>query len=183
MIFKPTPFSGCFEVLINPIADHRGWFGRTFCKKEFAQIGHTKEWVQMNHTYTKKIASIRGMHFQYPPFSETKLVRCIRGKVFDVVIDLRENSKTFLQWYSIELSKEKANMLYIPEGFAHGFQTMTRSCELLYNHSSYYEPGSEAGIRYDDPLIGIAWPLPPENISERDLKHPYIQNNFNGISL
>ena len=145
-------------------------------------IGFKGEWVQMNHSFTAERATIRGMHYQNAPFSEIKLVRCIRGRVFDVVIDLRRNSSTFLNWFGLELSPDIGNMLFIPKGFAHGFQALDSDCELLYHHSAYYEPRAETGIRFDDPCININWPLPVGLISERDLSHPLLTNEFKGMS-
>lgn len=183
MIFTPTNLQGCFVVTISPISDNRGWFGRYFCSDEFANIGHTKEWLQLNHSFTEKKGTIRGMHFQKPPHQEVKLVRCIHGIIFDVVIDLRKESSTFLHWFSIELSAENRKMIYIPEGFAHGFQTLSDKCELLYHHSAQYQPGSEGGIKYDDPLVNIKWPMPLSNISDRDISYELLDNSFKGISL
>lgn len=181
MIFIPTPLEGSYEVSLAPRADSRGWFARFYCKDEFKQIGHDKEWVQMNHSFTAEKGALRGMHFQYPPYSEIKMVRCIAGSVYDVIIDVRKNSQTFLQFYATELSALKKNMLYIPEGFAHGFQTLTDDCELIYFHSEYYTPNGEGGIRFDEPLVNINWPLPVKEISERDSNHPYLNENFKGI--
>lgn len=183
MTFAETTLSGSFVVDLNVFSDDRGWFARTFCKKEFEQIGHTKEWVQLNHSVTYKKGSIRGMHFQYPPHGEIKMVRCIAGAVFDVVIDLRSGSPSFLQWFGTELSASNKKMLYIPEGFAHGFQTLTDNCELIYHHTSFYTPGAEGGIRYDDKKIDITWKLPVVEISERDKNHPYLDESFTGIKL
>lgn len=181
MKFIPTPLNGLYVIEIEPISDSRGWFARTFCKNEFETIGHSKEWVQMNHTYTVKKGTIRGMHFQLPPHEEIKMVRCIAGVVYDVVIDIRKESATFLQWFGMEISATNRKMIYIPEGFAHGFQTLTDNCELVYNHSSFYAPGVEAGIRYDDPEINIQWPLPVSDISQRDSAHPLLNKSFKGI--
>lgn len=181
MIFSPTPLQGCFEINLTLFTDNRGWFGRYFCTEEFKKIGHNKEWLQMNHSFTEKVASIRGMHFQKPPFQEIKLVRCIKGAIFDVVIDLRLDSPTFLNHYEIELSGENKKMVYIPEGFAHGFQTLTENCELLYHHSALYHSDSESGIRYDDPMVGISWPLPAKVISKRDLGYEFLDKNFKGF--
>jgi dTDP-4-dehydrorhamnose 3,5-epimerase len=135
----------------------------------------------MNQSFTKAKGSIRGMHYQFPPNSEIKVVRCIAGAVYDVIIDLRKNSKTFLQWSGIELSAQKKNMLYIPEGFAHGFQTLIENCELVYFHSEYYTSGNEGGIRYNDPALRITWPLNVTEVSERDSNNPLLDNHFKGI--
>ncbi|HVZ96826.1 MAG TPA: dTDP-4-dehydrorhamnose 3,5-epimerase [Chitinophagaceae bacterium] len=183
MKFTSTELAGSYVIDVVPFEDDRGWFIRTFCKKEFTQIGHTKEWVQINHSFTNEEGTIRGMHFQLPPFAEIKLIRCIAGQVFDVIIDLRKNSETFLKWFGIELSEENKKMIYIPEGFAHGFQTLTDNCQLIYHHSEFYKPGVEGGIKYNDPLIGISWPLPVKNVSGRDNKHPLLDNNFTGLNI
>lgn len=181
MIFTPTPLPGNYTIELKPFSDERGWFARTYCKEEFRQIKHTAEWVQMNHSFTGLKGSIRGMHYQLPPFSEIKMVRCIAGAVFDVVIDLRKGSDTFLQWFGAELSAANRKMMYIPAGFAHGFQTLTSDCELIYHHSALYTPGFEAGIRYNDPAIHINWPLEITNVSDRDKQHPLLDENFKGI--
>jgi dTDP-4-dehydrorhamnose 3,5-epimerase len=183
MKFTSTGLAGSFLIDIFPVEDERGWFVRTFCKNEFEEIGHKKEWMQINHSFTYDAGTIRGMHFQRPPFSEIKLIRCIAGKIFDVIIDIRKNSSTFLKWFGIELSAENKKMIYIPEGFAHGFQTLTNDCQLIYNHSEYYKPGVEGGIKYDDAGIGIEWPLPAKNVSVRDSHHPLLDKNFEGINI
>jgi len=183
MKFTSTGLKGSYVIDVVPIEDERGWFARTFCKDEFREIGHSKEWVQINHSFTNEAGSIRGMHFQKPPFSEIKLIRCIAGKVFDVIIDLRKNSETFLKWFSLEMSAENKKMIYIPEGFAHGFQTLTDDCQLIYNHSEYYTPNVEGGIKYDDEMIGVNWPLPAKNISKRDQKHEQLNYHFEGLNI
>ena len=181
MIFTETKLAGSYIIEPEPRLDERGWFARYFCKEEFEKIGHTKEWVQMNHSFTNFKGSIRGMHFQVAPYKEIKMLRCIAGAVYDVIIDLRKDSATFLEWTGVELSAANRKMLYIPEGFAHGFQCLEDNCELTYHHSAFYQPGAEAGIRYNDPLINIEWPLPLTVISPRDEQHPLLDNNFKGI--
>jgi len=181
MIFTPTSLEGSFIIDLEPRSDERGWFARYYCKDEFQEIAHQKEWVQMNHSFTSKKGAIRGMHFQVAPHKEIKMLRCIAGSVYDVIIDLRKGSDTFLQWIGVELSAVNKKMLYIPEGFAHGFQCLEDNCELIYHHSEFYQPGAEAGIRYNDPLADIQWPLPPTIISARDLNHSYLDENFKGI--
>ena len=183
MNFEPTGLAGSYVVNIFPVEDSRGWFVRTFCKNEFEKIGHKDEWVQMNHSCTNDAGTIRGMHFQKMPYSEIKLVRCIAGSIFDVIVDLRKTSDTFLKWFGIELSAENKKMIYIPEGFAHGFQTLTDNCQLIYNHTALYTPGFEGGIRYDDEMIGIQWPKPVTNISERDNNHPLLNSFFEGLNI
>lgn len=181
MIFIPLPLSGSYEVQLTPSGDSRGWFSRFYCKKEFTIVGHVKEWVQMNHSFTEKKGTIRGMHYQLPPYEEIKMVRCISGSIQDVIIDIRRNSPTFLKWYSIQLSSENKKMLYIPTGFAHGFQTLTDNCELIYFHSNYYAPGQERGINFKDPVIAIDWLLPVSVVSEKDNGNPFIDEKFKGI--
>ncbi len=181
MIFTETKTQGSYTIELEPFIDERGWFARYFCMDEFSQIGHTNEWLQMNHSCTYKKGSLRGMHYQLPPFGETKLVRCIAGSVYDVIIDIRKDSSTFMQWFGAELSLANKKMMYIPEGFAHGFQCLTDDCELLYHHTEYYKPNVEGGIKYNDAGVGIQWPLNVTVISERDKSHPYLSENFKGI--
>jgi len=181
MVFNETFLKGSYTIELTPFTDNRGWFARTYCKDEFKQIRHTSEWVQMNHSFTSKTGALRGMHYQMPPFAEIKMVRCIAGAVYDVIVDLRKGSASFLQWFGTELSAKNKRMIYIPEGFAHGFQTLTDDCELIYHHTELYTPGAEAGVQYNDPRIGINWPLAPTEISERDKQHPLLNNNFAGI--
>jgi len=181
MIFTETILKGSYEISLTPHGDSRGWFARTYCKQEFEQIGHRQEWVQLNHSYSSQKATLRGMHFQHAPYAEIKMLRCIAGAVYDVIIDLRKDSPTFLKWYGTELSAQNKKMLYIPAGFAHGFQTMSDNTELIYHHSQFYTPSAEAGIRYDDKTINIAWPLAISEISPRDTNHPLIDSTFKGL--
>ncbi|HEY4064280.1 MAG TPA: dTDP-4-dehydrorhamnose 3,5-epimerase [Puia sp.] len=181
MIFTPTSLEGSYVIDPQPFGDARGWFARTYSKDEFRQIGHVKEWVQLNHSASFEKGTLRGMHFQYPPHQEIKMVRCIAGEIYDVLIDIRRDSPTFLKWLGVRLSAENRRMLYIPEGFAHGFQCLSGNCELIYHHTGFYTPSAEGGIRYDDPAIGIEWPLPVAGLSERDAHHPFLSENFKGI--
>ena len=183
MLFTETKLKGSFIIDLEPFSDERGWFARSFCKKEFERIGHSAEWVQLNHSVTNDKGTIRGMHFQYPPHSEIKLVRCIAGAVYDVIIDLRTDSPTFLQWIGEELSYDNKKMIYIPAGFAHGFQTLADNSQLIYHHTSYYTPGAEDGIRYDDKKININWQLSVTGISDRDKNHPHINESFTGVKI
>ncbi|MBP7272640.1 MAG: dTDP-4-dehydrorhamnose 3,5-epimerase [Saprospiraceae bacterium] len=183
MTFTATTLSGSFVVSLTPFQDERGWFARTYCEKEFDQIQHTKHWVQLNHSFTAKKGTIRGMHYQLPPFAEIKLVRCIAGAVWDVIVDIREASPTFLQWFGIELSAQNRKMLYIPEGFAHGFQTLTDNAELIYHHSEFFTPKTEGGLRFDDTTLAIQWQLPATEISDRDRNHQLIDDNFKGFKI
>ena len=181
MIFTPAPLAGAYIIDLTPFADNRGWFARTYCQEEFAQVGHTAPWVQINHSFTEKAGTIRGMHYQLAPFTEIKMLRCTAGAVYDVIVDLRKDAASFLQWFGIELSAANRKMLYIPEGFAHGFQALSDNSELVYHHSAMYTPGAEAGLRYNDPMIGIQWPMEATVISERDSQHPLLDNSFIGL--
>ena len=181
MIFNPTFLAGSFIIEPSVLMDDRGWFARFYCKNDFKEIGHDKEWVQLNHSATDKKGAIRGMHFQKEPFREIKMVKCIAGAVYDVIIDLRRDSSTFLKWFGTELSAKNKKMFYIPEGFAHGFQCLEDNCELIYHHSEFYAPAAEAGIKYDDPMIQIDWPQAITVLSPRDESHPYLDQNFKGI--
>jgi dTDP-4-dehydrorhamnose 3,5-epimerase len=183
MNFERTPLAGSYIVSLKPFSDDRGWFARTYCKNEFAIIDHTKEWVQLNHSVSYQKGTIRGMHFQLPPFSEIKMVRCIAGSVFDVILDLRKGSPTYLKWFGVELSAANRKMIYIPEGFAHGFQTLQENSELIYHHTNFYTPDIEMGVRYNDEALSIQWPLTVSQISERDKSHPLIDHNFNAIII
>ncbi len=183
MVFIETPLAGAFVIKLEPFQDERGLFARTFCQKEFEQIGHTENFVQFNHSMTVAKGCIRGMHFQKPPFAEIKLIRCIKGKVWDVIVDIRQNSMTFLKWFGVELSAENQKMIYIPKGFAHGFQTLEPNTELIYHHTAFYTPSAEGGLKYNDPKLKIDWKLTPEQLSKKDQEYNYINENFKGIVI
>jgi dTDP-4-dehydrorhamnose 3,5-epimerase len=180
MKFIETPLPGAYVIELEPIRDERGLFTRTFCQEEFGQIGFHKQIVQINHSVTRKRGTIRGMHYQHPPACEAKLIRCIHGGVFDVMVNLRADSPTFLHHYGVELSKNNMRMVFIPEGFAHGFQTLTDETELIYHHSAFYSHKCEHGLRYDDPALAIHWPLPAGAVSLKDQSHPLIDDRFKG---
>jgi dTDP-4-dehydrorhamnose 3,5-epimerase len=183
MIFLQTPLSGTYEIEPEPFIDNRGFFARTFCKNEFMQIGFTKEIVQINHSLTRQRGTIRGLHYQSPPACETKIIRCVQGLIFDVLVDLRAGSPSFMKWFSVELSHDNRKMIYIPEGVAHGFQTLTDNVELIYHHSEFYRPEYENGLRFDDPSLMIKWPLPMSCISQKDQGYAIIKNNFTGLII
>ena len=183
MIFRETKLPGAYIIEPEPSRDERGFFARTFCRREFAAIGHHQEFVQFNHSYTRQEGTVRGLHYQAPPHAEIKLIRCIRGKIFDVIVDIRRGSRTFLEHISVELSERNQKMIYVPKGFAHGFQTLEADVELLYHHTAYYAPESEGGLRYDDPRLGIQWPLPVMGLSDKDQAHPHIERHFSGLQL
>lgn len=183
MKFNETRIKGLYIANIQPSIDERGFFVRSYCNKELEKIGVIKSIKQINHSSTSKIGSIRGMHYQNPPYSEIKMIRCIYGEVFDVVIDIRENSETFLQWHGEYLSSENYKMMIVPEGFAHGFQVIKENSQLLYLHTESYTPESESGILFNDKAVKIKWPLQVTDISNRDLKHNVVTKNFKGINI
>lgn len=178
-----TPIDGLWVAETDFNEDARGSFARIFCDDELRGASNNFNIAQINISKTHHVGTIRGMHFQYPPYSEIKMVRCIRGKVFDVVVDVRKNSETFLNWYGETLSEENWRMMVIPEGFAHGFQVMEENSELLYLHSHAYVPDSEGALRYDEPRVKIQWPLSVGAVSERDANHAYLDNSFQGIQF
>jgi dTDP-4-dehydrorhamnose 3,5-epimerase len=178
-----TDIDGLLVIEANPFIDHRGSFTRFFCKKELSTVIEKRNIVQVNHSRTKEKGAIRGMHYQKPPYTEMKFVRCLRGRIWDVAIDLRQGSKTFLRWHAEELTPDNAKMLVIPEGFAHGFQALDENSELLYFVTEFYEPKVEGGIRYNDPRIKIEWPLDIKEISGKDQAHPFLDNNFVGVKI
>lgn len=182
-VFHKTAIASLHGIELKPHSDQRGCFERLFCAEEFKELGLRREIAQINHSMTRQKGVIRGLHFQYPPFVETKIVRCLRGAIFDVAVDLRANSATFLQWHGEILSAENGNMLYIPEGCAHGFQTIAPDAELLYLHTEYYHPEAEGGLHYADPRLGIKWMLACAEISVKDQCYPFIDERFRGIAL
>lgn len=183
MIIKPTPIPGVMVLQAEPVADHRGSFARLFCERELAQVLGGKRVVQINHSRTREKGAVRGMHFQYPPHAEAKIVRCLKGRVYDVALDLRADSPAFLSWYAEELSPAGGRAMLVPEGCAHGFQVLEEDSELLYLHTAFYEQAAEGGVRHDDPLLAIHWPLPVTDISSRDHSHTLLAESFPGIIL
>lgn len=178
-----TPIHDLVLLKRQPKGDSRGYLERMFCTSDLqAQLGDRKI-EQINHTLTEKAGTVRGLHYQVPPFAEMKFVSCIRGRVLDVAVDLRPDSATFLLHYAVELSEYNHLTLCIPEGFAHGFQTLTNQCEMLYFHSALYNAQHEAGLNALDPQLGIGWPLPVAERSQRDQEHPYINAGFTGVQL
>lgn len=181
MKFIEASLAGAYVIELEPFRDERGLFVRTFCQKEFASIGFHKQIVQINHSVTRQKGAVRGLHYQLPPACETKIIRCVQGTVFDVMVDIRKRSSTYLKWHGVELSKDNMQMVFIPEGFAHGFQTLTDNAELIYHHSEFYNPEYERGLRFDDPALAIHWPLKVSDLSERDKNHPLLGGDFSGI--
>jgi dTDP-4-dehydrorhamnose 3,5-epimerase len=177
-----TPLRGLKVVERMPIGDRRGYLERLYCADEFEWFFAGKPVVQVNRSLTRKQGTVRGMHFQRPPHSEAKLVTCLAGSVFDVAVDVRRDSQTFLHWHGEVLSAEGHRSLLIPEGFAHGFQTLEEDCQLLYLHSANYQPGHEAGVHPQDPALAIAWPEPVAELSARDIGHPLLGEDFDGVA-
>lgn len=178
-----TPLAGLMVVETTPHIDGRGAFARLYCERELSAVTQHRRIAQVNYSRTAKVGAVRGMHFQYPPHAEMKLVRCLKGRVWDVVVDLRKQSPTFLLWHAEELTPSNARMMVMPEGFAHGFQVIEPESELLYLHTAFYTLSAEGGVRYDDPRIGIKWPLRVTDLSERDSRHTLIDSNFQGLDL
>lgn len=181
--FIPTCLSGLKLVQRKVNEDQRGFLSRIYGIEEYAEAGISKPIVQINHTLTRKKATVKGLHFQYPPHAEIKLVSCLKGEIFDVAVDLRKGSPTFLQWHGEILSAANFRSLLIPEGFAHGYQALTDDCEMFYLHTAAYHPESEGGLNVLDPILNIKWPLPVEELSERDRNHPFVNQTFQGVLL
>ena len=181
MKLHPTKLPALWIVEAQPFVDQRGAFARWFCARELAELIGSRRIVQINHSRTRRLGAIRGMHFQYPPHAEMKLVRCIRGRVWDVAVDLRQGSPTFLQWHAEILTPENGRMMVISEGFAHGFQVLEEDSELIYLHTAFYAPDHEGGVRFDDPAIGITWPLNVTEVSDRDRSHQLLGADFEGL--
>ena len=178
-----TPLEGLKLIQRHPVGDHRGYLERLFCADEMRALIASKGVVQINHTSTVKRGTLRGMHFQHPPHAETKFVSCIRGEAFDVAVDVRHGSATFLRWHAEVLSAANHRTLVIPEGFAHGFQALTEDCELLYFHTAAYRPAAEGGLNAHDPMLAIRWPATISDLSSRDAGHPMLTNEFGGVVL
>lgn len=181
--FISTPLANLKLVQRKALEDDRGFLSRFYCVDEFREAGVNKPVAQINHTLTRRKGTIRGLHFQRPPYAEVKLVSCLRGEVFDVAVDLRHGSSTFLQWYGVILSAINRISILIPEGFAHGFQTLTNDCELIYLHTAKYHPESEGAMNVSDPKLDIHWPLAISELSDRDRNHKFIEKNYQGIVL
>ncbi|MCV0425566.1 MAG: dTDP-4-dehydrorhamnose 3,5-epimerase [Roseibium sp.] len=175
MKFTPLRLEGAYQVDLDRLGDSRGFFARLFCREEFGRLGLSEAWSQCNVSHSAEMGTLRGMHFQRPPNADAKLVKCMQGAVFDVIIDLRRGSTTYGHWTSVTLTAEGGEMIYIPAGFAHGFQTLTPQAELLYFHSDHYSPEHEGGLHYGDADVGIAWPLEITNLSERDKNLPPLK--------
>ncbi len=170
--FLPTPIAGAWLIEMEPVEDERGAFARSFCREEFARHGLNPAVAQCSVSTNRRKGTLRGMHYQAAPHEETKLVRCTRGAIHDVILDLRPQSPTFRKWFAVELSADNRRMLYVPAGFAHGFQSLTDNTEVFYQISTPYHPESARGVRWDDPAFGIEWPATERIISDKDRHYP-----------
>jgi dTDP-4-dehydrorhamnose 3,5-epimerase len=175
MIFTETELPGAYIIDVVRMTDERGFFSRTWCKDEFAAHGIGLPPMQANSSSNPTKGTLRGMHYQVAPHEESKLIRCTRGAIYDVIVDLREDSPTFGQWLGVELTADNFRQLFVPGGFAHGFLTLTENTDVTYQVSAMYTPGAERGLRWDDPAIGIEWPAIPQLISAKDRSHPNFQ--------
>lgn len=182
-VVQETPLAGVKVVERQVAGDERGFLSRLFCAAELAAAGWQKPIAQINHTYTAQPGTVRGLHCQLPPMAEMKLVTCLQGEVWDVAVDVRADSPTFLQWFGVALSAENHRALLLPEGVAHGFQTLTAGVDLVYCHSAAYAPECEAGLHPLDGRLAIPWPLPVACLSERDRRHPLVDENFIGVRV
>jgi len=178
---RSTGISGAAIVDRRPIGDERGYLERLFCAQDLQILTKGKEIVQINHSFTRYKGTVRGLHYQDAPFLEAKLVSCIYGEVYDIAVDIRADSPTFLQWHAEHLSSDNHRTFFIPEGCAHGFQTLTSDCQLIYMHTAYYSPDFEGGLHPRDPALAIPWPLPLTDMSVRDASHPFIEDGFKGL--
>ena len=174
MKFEPTPLKGAWIITLEPIRDDRGCFARTFCQKEFEAHGIPSPVAQCNVSFNAQAGTMRGMHLRREPMAESKVVRCIRGALYDVIVDLRPESPTYLQHFGIELTQDNLKALFVPENFAHGFLTLEDQTEAFYMMSEFFTPGCETGLRYNDPSLGIEWPIEPRIVSEKDKSWPLL---------
>jgi len=181
MIFVETPLSGAYVIEIEKHEDERGFFARSWCAREFAAKGLDPHLVQCNVSFNKRKGTLRGLHYQIFPHGEVKLVRCTKGSLYDVIVDLRKDSPTFLKWFAVELTAGNHKMLYVPRRFAHGFQTLEHDTEIFYQMSEFYEPTASKGIRWNDPRLGINWPDVGRVMSQKDQVYPNIEVNCVGL--
>lgn len=178
MLFNKTPLKGAYTIDLEKRGDERGFFSRLFCENEFKVNSLETKYVQINNSLSEKKGTLRGMHYQVAPLGEVKLIRCIKGALYDVIVDLRPNSPTFKKWFGTELNDKNRTMMYVPKGFAHGFITLTDEVEAFYLVSEFYAPEQERGLRYDDPNIDIRWPIIPIDISEKDKNWPELDYKY-----
>jgi dTDP-4-dehydrorhamnose 3,5-epimerase len=178
MIFTETPLKGAYTIDLEKRGDDRGFFARFFCVNEFEKLGLDNKIVQINNSTSKDKGTLRGIHYQLAPKAETKIIRCLKGSFYDVIVDLRKESDTFLKWFGVELNEDNRTMLYVPKGFAHSFITLTDNSEAFYLVTEFYAPQYERGLRWNDPAINIKWPIQPVIISEKDKNHPDFNENY-----
>jgi dTDP-4-dehydrorhamnose 3,5-epimerase len=178
MKFSETPLKGAYIIELEKRGDDRGFFARFFCEKEYANLNLDNKIVQVNNSLSKDKGTLRGLHYQLPPKAETKIVRCLRGRIFDVIADLRKGSETFGNWFGEELNEENRKMMYVPKGFAHAILTLQEDTEILYLVTEFYSPENERGIRWNDPFFSIKWPIDPIVISDKDRNHPFFNEDY-----
>jgi dTDP-4-dehydrorhamnose 3,5-epimerase len=178
--FHPTPLKDAFVIELEKRGDERGFFARLYCEREFGGAGLATRFVQANNSLSAKKGTLRGLHYQLAPAAEVKVVRCVRGALFDAIVDLRPDSPTFCRWYGAELTAENRHMMYVPRGFAHAILTLHDDTEALYLVSDFYSPENERGVRWNDPRFGIRWPIQPAEISAKDAKWPDFDPAFHG---
>jgi dTDP-4-dehydrorhamnose 3,5-epimerase len=181
MQFRKTPLEGAYLVELEKRGDERGFFARLFCEKEFGAAGLETRFVQISNSQTGAKGTLRGLHFQLPPAAEVKVVRAVRGALWDVIVDLRLGSATYLKWFGAELNEYNRRMMYVPRGFGHGFVTLTDNVEAIYFNSAFYAPEAERGLRWNDPAVRIEWPLQPREMSDKDRKWPDLNPEFHGV--
>jgi dTDP-4-dehydrorhamnose 3,5-epimerase len=181
MKFHKTPLDGAYLIELEKRGDDRGFFARFFCQHEFAAAGLETSFVQINNSLTVAKGTLRGLHYQLPPAAEVKVVRAIKGALWDVIVDLRAGSPTYLKWFGAELTADNRSMMYVPRGFGHGFVTLTDHVEALYLDSAFYSPEAERGLRWNDKAIGIDWPAEPLEISDKDRKWPDLNPKYHGV--
>jgi len=176
MIFNKTKFDSAYTIDLSPIEDERGFFARYFCENEFKDNNLNTEWKQINNSFSKDKFTLRGLHYQLAPSTEVKLVRCIKGSIWDVIVDLRENSRTYREWFGTELSESNRRMMYVPKGFAHGFLSLSVNSEIIYLVSDFYSKENERSLLWSDEAIGIKWPVKPQVISDKDSIAPLLKD-------
>jgi len=181
MRIEPAPLDGAATIELDLRGDERGFFARMYCEREFAAAGLETRFVQANNSSNAQRGTLRGLHYQLPPDTEVKLVRCIRGALWDVIVDVRPGSPSFGRWFGAELTAQNRRMMYVPRGFAHGFITLTDDSELIYFVSDFYEPKQERGLRWNDPKIAIDWPIAPSVISDKDANWPDFESDWHGV--
>lgn len=181
MKFHKTPLQGAYLIEPEKRGDERGWFARVFCEKEMAGEGLIDRFVQVNNSFNAEAGTLRGMHYQLPPSAEVKIVRCVRGALWDAIVDLRPDSPTYLQWHGVELTAENRLAFYVPRGFAHGFVTLVPDTEAFYLASAFYAPDAERGLRWNDPRIGVRWPVEARIISDKDAHWPDFNEDYHGV--